>query len=99
MQKKALLIGLVLSWGALFSQPVSAKSVCEDFESSLCFQIFAPVWCVSLSVGGEVVKKPLLAKGSNSCIAIESLKKKACDRGLDWRKLVDEEVHCVPVAK
>jgi hypothetical protein len=57
----------------------------------------APVWCVSLSVGGEVLKKPLYAKASNSCVAINQLRKKACDKGLEWKDLADEEVHCVIV--
>ena len=80
-------------------QPSHAKSLCQDFESALCIQIYAPVWCVSLSVGGEVVKKPLYAKGSNACVATHRLRKKACDKGLSWKDLADDEVHCVALPK
>jgi hypothetical protein len=30
-------------------------------------------------------------------VAINQLRKKACDKGLEWKDLADEEVHCVMV--
>jgi len=93
--KKIFWVMTILSVGALFSNHASAESKCSDYKSSMCIQMYAPVWCVSLSVGGEVLKKPLYSKGSNSCVAIDQLRKKACDKGLEWKDLADEEVHCV----
>lgn len=93
--KKIFWVITLLSVGVLFSKPASAESKCTDFEQSMCIQMVAPVWCVSLSVGGEAVKKPLYAKGSNACVAMNQLRKKACDKGLSWKDLADEEVHCV----
>lgn len=95
MIKKTLFFGVLLGWGLFFPQSLFAKSSCEDFRPSLCIQMYAPVWCVSLSVGGEVVKKPLYAKGSNACVAMDQLRKKACDKGLSWKDLAEDEVHCV----
>jgi len=95
--KKIFWVITLLSVGVLFSKPASAESKCTDYQQSMCIQMYAPVWCVSLSVGGETLKKPLYAKASNSCVAINQLRKKACDKGLEWKDLADEEVHCVIV--
>lgn len=93
--KKIIIVLSVVAFGIIFSNKAWAGNKCQNFEPSLCMQIYAPAWCVSLSVGGQVVKRPLFAKGGNSCIAMESLRKKACDQGLSWKNLSDEEVHCV----
>jgi len=96
MTKILMALGIIVL-ASFLSFPAFAGSKCKDFEPALCFQIHSPAWCVSLSVGGEVVSKPLLAKGVNRCFATNSLKKRACDKGLNWRELIDEEVHCVPI--
>ncbi|NBX76171.1 MAG: hypothetical protein EBQ92_06420 [Proteobacteria bacterium] len=93
--KKLFWVITLLSVGVLFSKNASAENKCSDYQQSMCIQMVAPVWCVSLSVGGEVLRKPLYAKGSNACVAMNQLRKKACDKGLDWKDLADEEVHCV----
>ena len=95
--KKILWAFGVIVLGALFSQTASAASKCESFESSMCIQVYAPAWCVALSVGGETLKKPVFSKGSNACVASNSLRKKLCDKGLNWKDLVEDEVHCVPL--
>lgn len=94
MKKIIWAFGIVVM-GALISKTASAESKCQDFEQVICNMMYAPSWCVTLSVGGEVLKKPLLAKGSNGCVAVHALRKKACDKGLQWRNLSEEEVHCV----
>jgi len=99
MFKKTLLLGFMILTGLFMPKTSYAKSLCQDFESALCIQVYAPVWCVSLSVGGEVVKKPIFAKGSNACVATNQLRKKACDKGLSWKDLADEEVHCVALPR
>lgn len=96
--KKALLVLSLLSIGLLISKNGFAESKCEDFKESLCIQTHVPVWCVSLSVGGTALKKPLYSKASNACVATNQLRKKACDKGLDWKSLADEEVHCVLIS-
>lgn len=93
--KKIFWVVSFLALGVLFSKPASAENKCRDFQQSMCIQMYAPVWCVSLSVGGETLKKPLYAKASNACVAMNQLRKKACDKGLSWKDLADEEVHCV----
>jgi len=93
--KKIIIAISVVTFGIILSSKAWAGSKCQDFEPSMCIQIYAPAWCVSLSVGGEVVKKPLFAKASNSCVATDRLRKRACDQGLNWKELSDEEVHCV----
>lgn len=94
MLKLALSI-TVLVLATCISLPAFAGFKCKDFEPALCFQMHAPSKCVSLSVGGEILKRPILADGVNRCFATNALRKKACDKGLDWRELADEEVHCV----
>jgi len=93
--KKFLISSALFIAATFISIPAFAGSKCKDFEPSLCFQMHSPSWCVSLSVGGEAVKKPLLAKGINRCFATNALRKSACEKGLSWRDLSDDEVHCV----
>lgn len=95
--KRLLMSSLILIAATCISLPAFAGFKCKDFEPALCFQMHAPSKCVSLSVGGEILKRPLLADGVNRCFATNALRKKACDKGLDWRELADEEVHCVLV--
>jgi len=95
--KKILWVLSFLSLGVLISKSAFAESKCQGFKESLCVQVYAPVWCVSLSVGGAALKKPIYSKASNACVAMNQIRKKACDKGFDWKSLEDEEVHCVLV--
>lgn len=95
--KKIFWVFGILVLGTLLSKSASAASKCESFESSMCIQVYAPVWCVALSSGGEPLKKPVFTKGSNACVAHDLIRRKLCDKGLDWKDLADDEVHCVPL--
>jgi hypothetical protein len=92
--KKLWVVGVVIL-GTFFSPTASAAKKCDGVDQSMCIQVYAPAWCVALSVGGEVVKSPVLGKGSNACFALGKLRKRACEQGLNWKELSDEEVHCV----
>ncbi|NBX91656.1 MAG: hypothetical protein EB078_01295 [Proteobacteria bacterium] len=91
-------IGFAIA-GAFFSQTASAKESCQGVGQDMCIQLYSPSYCVALSVGGVVTKKPLLAKGYNACAAMNTLRKKACSQGLDWKSLDDEEVHCIALPR
>lgn len=88
-----------LALALAFPDPSEARTACRDYEPGICNQIYAPARCVALSVGGEPTRKPLLAKGSNACVAVDRLRKKACHRGLPWRDLAEDEVYCIQLAK
>jgi len=90
---------LLVALGLAFPDPSEARTPCRDYEPGVCLQIYAPARCVALSVGGEPTRKPLLAKGSNACVAVDRLRKKACHRGLPWRDLTEDEVYCIQLAK
>ena len=90
---------LLVALGLAFPDSSEARTPCRDYEPGMCLQIYAPARCVALSVGGEPTRKPLLAKGSNACVAVDRLRKKACHRGLPWRDLAEDEVYCIQLPK
>lgn len=99
MPGRTMAATFLVALGLAFPGPSEARTPCTDYEPGMCLQVHAPARCVALSVGGRPTRKPLLAKGSNACIAVDRLRKKACDRGLPWRDLAEDEVYCIQLPK
>lgn len=63
-------------------------------QNTICTMEFAPATCSAFTLNHEPLKPSISAEGGNPCAAMANVRAAACERGLDWQALRDEEIHC-----
>lgn len=71
--------------------PVDCSEIARD---KMCTMVFMPATCSASSVNGRKLAEPITAAGGNPCMAQSAIRVAACQKGLDWENLNDDEITC-----
>lgn len=74
--------------------PGDPKRCAEIAEKAICTMQYAPSSCRATTLNGDPLDKPIAARGGNPCLGAVNVKTAACEKGLEWWKLRDEEIEC-----
>jgi len=69
----------------------------EIGQNTICTMEYAPTTCTAYTLHGERLNEAIGAHGGNPCLASMNVKIAACEKGLEWWRLRDDEIFC-PIA-
>jgi len=74
--------------------PQKPKDCAEVTRDKMCTMQFMPATCSVSSINGNPLSQPVSATGGNPCQAEAALRGAACEKGLDWEAIREDEVVC-----